>query len=293
MFGFVFFRNAGTDEDRLCAGNPFFDIDTVCLHRGNDVRQIFQRLREMLLNQQVDRVTAGGDDNIPSVFLQHPFVFFLDNGCTDCGFFHIIESELFERFTHGIDADSMVIGKERRRKADDYRFASLKKNFYLFQLTCDFFCILRTHNKALSAENTFISDNVRLISRKTDRLYRTVADTLVTVFAVRFLKRKTIGHIRYPPFPSEFLNNLFFEKFFEIFARNAGVDLIVYLYGYADTVALSDAEAADQSDAVSKVFLFNRFLKKFHDFRRTFQMAGTAYTNLYNHDITPLRESLC
>ena len=93
-------------------------------------------------------------------------------------------------------------------------------------------------------------------------------------------------------FPSEFLKNLFFEKFLEIVACNAGVGLVVHLYGYADAVALADTEAADQSDAVSEVFLFNRFLEKLHDFRRTFQIAGTAYTNLYNHDLTPLREPL-
>ena len=142
---------------------------------------------------QHDRVTAGGDDNIPSVFLQHPFVFFLDNGCTDCGFFHIIESELFECFAHGMNADTVVIGNKGRSKTDNDRFAGLQKNFHFFQLACNFLRVLRTYNKALSTENTFISNNMRLVSGESDRFYRTVTDTLVTVLQFDFLNVRQFG----------------------------------------------------------------------------------------------------
>jgi hypothetical protein len=61
------------------------------------------------------------------------------------------------------------------------------------------------------------------------------------------------------------------------------VDIIVHLNGHADAVAFSDAETADQRDFISEIVFFDRILQKLDDFRRTFQMTGASYADLYNH----------
>ena len=42
-------------------------------------------------------------------------------------------------------------------------------------------------NEALTAQDAFVADDMRLIAGKTNSFYRTVADTFITVFAVGFL----------------------------------------------------------------------------------------------------------
>ena len=75
MLGLVLFGHAGADENRLCLRHTALDIRAVGLHGRLHVRQIFQRFRVIFLDQQVDGVAAGGDQNIPLFFLEHPFVF--------------------------------------------------------------------------------------------------------------------------------------------------------------------------------------------------------------------------
>ena len=78
------------------------------------------------------------------------------------------------------------------------------------------------------------------------------------------------------------------EKFLEILRRKSGVDFIIDLNRHTDTVAFSDTEAADQGDRLLELFVTDGILEKFYDFLRSFQMAGAAYTNLYNHRFIPL-----
>ena len=60
----VFFRNAGTDENSLCVRISALYILAVSLHGGEHVCKKRQLRRKIFLNEQVNRVAAGGDDDI-------------------------------------------------------------------------------------------------------------------------------------------------------------------------------------------------------------------------------------
>ena len=103
------------------------------------------------------------------------------------------------------------------------------------------------------------------------------------------------GNLTYAdaPFPSEFLCNMFFEKFLEVFACDAGMNVIIHLYGYADTVAFSDAEAAGKHDLILNMMFLYGFFKKLYNIGRALEVAGRANTNLNEqHMLIPLRELL-
>jgi hypothetical protein len=71
------------------------------------------------------------------------------------------------------------------------------------------------------------------------------------------------------------------------------MNIIIDLNRDTDAVALSDAEAAGEDHIVFQMMFCNPRLQKLYDVLRTFEMAGAAYTNLYNqHIITPLQGRL-
>ena len=76
------------------------------------------------------------------------------------------------------------------------------------------------------------------------------------------------------------------EEFTEIHGRNTGIDFIVHLNGNADGIAFSKTEASGERNFIFKMVLFYGFLHAPYDFWRTFEMAGTAYTDLDNHRLT-------
>lgn len=61
------------------------------------------------------------------------------------------------------------------------------------------------------------------------------------------------------------------------------MNIIIDLNGNSDAIALTDAEAADEHDFIVKLLVFYSFLQKLYNLFRTFQMAGTADTDLNNH----------
>ncbi len=73
---------------------------------------------------------------------------------------------------------------------------------------------------------------------------------------------------------------MFVEKFLEIFARNADMDIVVDLDRNADTVALTDAKATGQYNVVFQSVFFYGMLQQFNDLLRALEMAGAANTNL-------------
>ena len=129
-------------------------------------------------------MTAGRNDNVSFFLCEYSFIFVFDDGCTDCGFFNIKEAELLKCRTHGIDARTVIVCNERGSKAHNNGITALDKHLCFFDLVHDFLCILRTHNKALTAENGLIAYNMRLIARKADSFDRAMADAFITVFAV-------------------------------------------------------------------------------------------------------------
>ena len=47
-----------------------------------------------------------------------------------------------------------------------------------------FFCVLRTYNKAVTAKNALVANDVCLVARKANGLNRAVTNALIAVFAV-------------------------------------------------------------------------------------------------------------
>ena len=143
-------------------------------------------------------MTAGGDHNISVFFPKHSFVFFFYNGRTNGSLFHIIETKFFQRSSHGFNPDTFIISNKRRCKTYHHRFLSLKQYLYFFSFIHNLFCILRADYKTLSAQNTFVTDDMCLISGKTNRFYRAMTNALVTVFTIGFFQRQTIRHFPFP-----------------------------------------------------------------------------------------------
>ena len=138
----------------------------------------------MLLDKQVNGMAAGGDDDVTLFLAEHSLIFGFNDGSTDSGLLNIVEAQLLQCFAHGLDTDTLIVCDERGSKAHNNGVAALEEHSYLLGLVYDFLCILGTYNEALSAKDTLISYNVRLVSRKADSLYGTIADALVAVFAV-------------------------------------------------------------------------------------------------------------
>ena len=76
------------------------------------------------------------------------------------------------------------------------------------------------------------------------------------------------------------------EEFPEIFSCHAHVNVIIYLYGNTDSVALSDAEATRKNYVVGNAVFLDSTLKKLNDLLRSLEVAGGSYANLYDNHIT-------
>ena len=109
-------------------------------------------------------MAAGGDDNIPFFLTKHTFVFGLDDGCTYGGLLYPVKAKLFERRTHRFNGSARVICYKGWRKADCHGTFTLDEHLRNRYVISDFFCVLRADNKALTAQDTFICDNVSLIA---------------------------------------------------------------------------------------------------------------------------------
>lgn len=75
---FVLLRDAGADENRRRVGMERLERLAVRLHRGKHRRQTADGLREIFADEQVDRVAAGGDDDVVVAALAHLVVDGLD-----------------------------------------------------------------------------------------------------------------------------------------------------------------------------------------------------------------------
>ena len=90
------------------------------------------------------------------------------------------------------------------------------------------------------------------------------------------------------PFVFYNIKYIFLEKFSEIFSRHAYVNVIVYLHGNTDAVALSDAKATGKHNLILDMMFLHGFFKKLHNIGRALEMARRANTNLYEqHVLTP------
>ena len=201
---FALFGDAGTDEHRFRRGDPALDIGAVRLHGRHDRRQIAQQRRIVPADQQIDRRTAGGDDDIALIFLRHAVIFPLDHRRAQRRFLGIVKAEFFQRLAQLLYAAAGVIGNKGGRQTGDHRRAALQHHAHLAHLADDLLGVLRADHKALSAHDAFVLNDIRLIAGKADRLDRTVADTFIAVFAVGFFQRQTFHKKRSSP-PRRFL----------------------------------------------------------------------------------------
>ena len=176
---------------------PFLDILAVRLHRRQHIGKAGKGGRIVFLDEQIDRMAAGGDDHIAVFVAHHPFVFCLDNRRTDRCFLYICEAEFAKSLAHGTDSYTFVICNEGRRKTDVDRCARLKKHLDLFGFVYDLLGVLWTYDKALTAHDAVRADDVCLVAGEADGFYRTVPDTVITVFAVGFFECQTI-HVLFP-----------------------------------------------------------------------------------------------
>ena len=194
MLRLVLLGHARPNEDGLGSRHPLFDIRAVCLHGGHNVRKVFQRRGVVFLDQQIDRMTAGGDDDIPILLAEHPLILVFDDGGADGGLLHVEKAQLFQGSAHGFDTDPFIVGDKGGSQADHHGIAALEEDSGLLGAVYDLLGVLGTNNKTMTAQNALIADDMGLVSRKADGLYGTVTDTLIAVFAVGFFQRQAICH---------------------------------------------------------------------------------------------------
>ena len=71
------------------------------------------------------------------------------------------------------------------------------------------------------------------------------------------------------------------------------MNVIVYLHGNTDAVALSDTKATGKHDLILNMMFLYGFFKKLYNILRALEMARRANTNLNEqHMLIPLRELL-
>ena len=129
-------------------------------------------------------MAAGGDDDIVGRRIDEAVVFPLDDGGADGCLFNVVEAELLERFAHRADAGALVIGDKGGGQADDDRRIGLQQHLDLFGLIDDLLGVLRTDNKALTAHDALVANDVSLVAGKADGFDGAVPDALIAVPAV-------------------------------------------------------------------------------------------------------------
>ena len=78
------------------------------------------------------------------------------------------------------------------------------------------------------------------------------------------------------PFVFYNIKYIFLEKFSEILSRHAYVNVIVYLHGNTDAVALSDTKATGKHDLILNMIFLYGFFKKLYNILRALEMARRA-----------------
>ena len=194
LVGLVLLCDAGADEDDLgFLAVPELDVLSVGQHGGQDVRQIRKAFGIVALDQKVDGMAAGGDDDVPAL-LQHFIVGFFDDGGADGRFLHVEKAELLQGVLHAADVGVRITGDEARRQGDDHLVVVPDEAPDLFGVVTDHLQVLRTDVIAFSAENAVFLDDLGLVLPEGDGLDGAVADALVAVSAVFGVAGQTILH---------------------------------------------------------------------------------------------------
>ena len=183
MRSLVLFSNARPYKHGFCTGVTFFEVLAVRLHRRKHVGEIRKFFWEILLYEQVDRMATRRDDYISLLFSQKSVVLVFDDGSAQSGFLNVGESEFFERSAHSVYAHALVVC-DKGRSERNVDGICLQKHLDLFGFVDNFLCVLRTDHEAVTAQNTLVADDVRLITREANCFDGAMANTLIAVFAV-------------------------------------------------------------------------------------------------------------
>ena len=113
-----------------------------------------------------------------------PHILTLDYRCTDGGLLGVGKAESFQGLAHGIYAAIIPNGEERRRNACDNGRTAVDERTHRASVVDYLLCLLRTHDKALAAEDALVAYDMCLMTGKADGLNGAFSYTSVTVFAV-------------------------------------------------------------------------------------------------------------
>ena len=182
--GLVLFGQARPDEHGPGIRVTAFDVETMRLHGGSNVGKIWQQIRVVFLDEQVDAVAAGRDQNIPLTVAQQLLVGGLDMRRADGSLLCAGEAQ---RFQPGFKR-AVVICDKGRRDGGVYGRVPCEQHLDLLNAARDLLGVLRADDKTLAAENAFVAHDVRLACRKPDGLDRTGANAAVAVFAIGALE---------------------------------------------------------------------------------------------------------
>ena len=191
ILSFILLGNARSDKYSLCIRDSLFDILAMCLHGRKYIGKIRKLRRKIFLYKKIYGMAAGRDDYIGALLPYHSLIFIFNYGCADGCFLDVIEAELLERLTHCTDTHALIVGYERRSKADNNGIAALQKHLDFFCFVNDLLSVLRTDYKALAAHYALVADNICLIPGKPNGFDRTVTNTLVTILTVGFFQSQT------------------------------------------------------------------------------------------------------
>ena len=194
LLRFIFFGDAGSDKDRLRVRESVFNVLAVRVHGRRHVGKIRKRTRIMLLDQKIDRMAARRDQHVVRAAVDHSLVFRLNRRRADGRLLRVGKAERFQRSSHFLDTDAVVIGDEGRGDARIDGQTHLDHDANAFCVVGDLLGILRADDETLAAKNALVGNDVRLVGGKADRLDRAVADALITVLAVGSFEFQAFCH---------------------------------------------------------------------------------------------------
>ena len=176
----------------------FFQQFTVRLHGRQGVSKIGKRLGVVFLNQRVDAVAAGGNNDRFAPVAEHAIVFLLDHRRADGSLPRPGEAQRLQRAGHRRQVSPLVIGHKGRRDACVNRRAGSNQFLRTVYIAANRLGVLRTHHKAAATKDTLIPNNVGLAVGKSNGFVRTMANALIAVFTVRLFQPQIFAHVRRP-----------------------------------------------------------------------------------------------
>ena len=139
-------------------------------------------------------MTAGRDNNVAVISLNHSFVLVFNDISSESSFLVVGKAQLFQSVCKHGDVCAVIVSHKGRSNAGVNWSAGFDNFLYLVNIVSDFLCILWTVYTTFSAEDSFVMDNMLLVVFKSYGFYMAMSYTFVTVAAVRGFKLNTRIH---------------------------------------------------------------------------------------------------